>query len=405
MNTTPSQESSPVTSPANTTPHQNSLRHDVLRILALLVKERVLIASVTLAAILCSGVIAYVFMPNWYASAVNAVPAKRTGSGLDALTGGLSSALKDVGLSKIGGRTSGESYSFTVLMNSRRMKDTIISMYALHTVFKMDSTERIDLRKAYDERISISNETDGNYVITATHTDRQKAAEIATKIFELANYFSDEIAQIEAKTALGMMERRFQINDSSLVATRDSLTRFSRRYKLYAPLDQAKAAASAIADLRVQQYRQELAVDMAKSIYGEQDASTELQRKALAKIGEQASRAENQPGLVGNFALGASSEISLEYMRLYADLEVFTKIKAFLIPSLEQTRQDLQRRQPFLIMLDPAVPADKKDSPKRSLIVGSSALGALVLAIVFVILRDRYHALKGTYQALWKEVR
>lgn len=386
--------------PARIEQQSPSFRNDLLRIVALIIKERVLILVLTLVAAVSSALVAYLALPNWYASAVNAVPAKRSGSGLDALTGGLSSALKDVGLARVGGKSGAESYSFTVILNSRRMKDTIITLYKLHTVFKLDSAEWTDLRKGYDEHVSISNETDGNYLITVTHTDRNKAAEIAMKIFELGNFFADEIFQTEARTSLGMMEKRFRQNDESLAFTRDTLTKFSRRYKLYAPLDQAKAAASAIADLRVQQYQQELKVDIARSVYGEEDAATQLQRKALDKISQQASRAENEPGLVGNFALGSSSDISLEYMRLYADLEVFTKIKALLIPSLEQTRQDLERRQPSLILLDPAVPADKKDSPKRSLIVGGATLGTLLLAIIFVILRDRYRALKGTYQAM-----
>jgi capsule polysaccharide export protein KpsE/RkpR len=371
-----------------------------LRIIALIIKERVLIIALTFTALLVSSGIAFFVMPNWYASSVNAVPAKRSGSGLDALAGGLSSALKDVGLARVGGKSGSESYSFTVILNSRRMKDTIIKMYRLHEVFNLDSTALIELRKAYDEKVFVSNEADGNYVITVLHTDRQKAAEIAMKIYELGNVFADELFQAEARTGLGMMEKRFQQNDDSLASTRDSLSKFSRRYKLYAPLDQAKAAASAIADLRVQQYQQELRVDVARSIYGDQDAYTQVQRQALEKIGQQASRAENQPGLVGNFALGASSEISLEYMRLYADLEVYTKIKALLIPSLEQSRQDLQRHQPSLILLDPAVPADKKDSPKRSLIIGSATLGTLIFAVLFVVLRDRYRALRRTYTTL-----
>lgn len=384
-------------------PHENSLANDVVRILVLIIKQRMLIGIVTLIAIIVSGIISFVFLPNWYASSVNAVPAKRSSGGLEALAGGLSSALKDVGLARVGGKSSGENYSFTVILNSRRMKDTMITLFRLHTVYKLDSTEWIDLRKAFDENVFVSNEADGNYVITALHTDRNTAAAMAMKMFELGNFFADEIFQTEAKTSLGMMEKRFHQNEQSLMDTRDTLTKFSRRYKLYAPLDQAKAAASAIADLRVQQYQQELKVEMARSIYGEEDGATQTQRRALEKITQQASRAENQPGLVGNFALGSSADISLEYMRLYADLEVFTKIKAFLIPSLEQARQDLQRRQPSLILLDPAVPADKKDRPKRSLIIGGSALGALIFAIAFVILRDRYRSVRATYKAMLDE--
>jgi capsule polysaccharide export protein KpsE/RkpR len=399
-NESPQAHNSPETSPFSPQAHEHSLRDDIMRIIALLVQERMLILALTLVAVLSSGVITYFFMPNWYASTVNAVPPRRAGGGLDALTGGLSSALKDVGLARVGSKSGSESYAFTVILNSRRMKDTIITLFKLHKIYDLDSNEWTDLRKMYDEHVFVTNEPDGNYLITALHTDRKAAAEMATKIYELGNQFADELFQQESRTSLVMMERRFAQSDKSLSDARDTLMRFSRRYKLYAPLDQAKSAASAIADLRVQQYKQELAVDISRSVYGEQDGYTQIQRQALEKINQQASRAENQSGFAGNFALSASSDITLEYMRLYADLEVFTKIKALLIPSMEQNRQDLQRRQPSLVMLDPAVPSDKKDRPKRSLIVGGATLGTLIFAIAFVILRDRFRALRGTYRAL-----
>jgi capsule polysaccharide export protein KpsE/RkpR len=380
--------------------NEPSLRNDLIRVLALLLQERRLIITVTLVAAISSALISYFFLPNWYASSVNAVPPRRQGSGLEGLAGGLSSALKDFGLAKAG-KASTETYSFSVILNSRRMKDTIIRLFKLHTIYRLDSTEWIDLRKEYDQYVTISNEADGNYVITTLHTDRNEAARMALKIYEIGNVFADEIYQQEARTSLNLLEQRFRQADSSLVAVRDTLLKFSRKYKLFSAVDQAKAAASAVADIRVQQYRQELSVELARTLYGENDPATLAQRDLLRKSSEQAARAENQPGLAGNFALSTvGADVALEYMRLYADLEVFTKVKALIIPVIEQNRQDLSRRQPSLIMIDPPVPADKKDRPKRSLIVLGVTLAALTFVLVFVILRERYYALRSGYKTV-----
>ncbi len=381
-------------------PQEHSLRDDLIRIFALLLQSKRLILVVTLVAALTSAVVSYFFLPNWYASTVNAVPPRRQGSGLEGLTSGLSSALKDFGLAKVGKNT-GETYSYSVILNSRRLKDTVIRLFRLHTIYRLDSTEWTDLRKEYDNYVSVSNEADGNYLITALHTDRNEAARMAMKIYELGNYYADEIFQQEARTSLALLDKRFAQADSSLVAARDTMVRFSRRYKLFSALDQAKAAATAVADIRVQQYRQELSVELSRALYGDNDPATGVQREMLRKANEQASRAENQPGLAGNFALSTvGADVALEYMRLYADLEVFTKIKAIIIPVIEQNRQDLSRRQPSLIMLDPPVAADKKDRPKRSLIVLGATLAAFAFAIAFVILRDRYYAVRSQYKAI-----
>lgn len=379
-------------------PHEHSLRNDLLRILALLIQSRRLIIIVTLVGALSSALISFLFLPNWYASNVNAVPPRRQGSGLEALSSGLSTALKDFGLAKVGKNT-GETYSYSVILNSRRMKDTIIRLFQLHKIYRLDSTEWTDLRKEYDDHVFISNEADGNYLITALHTDRNEAVNMALKIYELGNIFADEIYQQEARTSLVLLEKRFQQADSSLTAARDTLLKFSRKYKLFSAIDQAKAAATAVADIRVQQYKQELGVELYRNIYGDNAPETNLQRDLLRKANEQASRAENQPGLAGNFALSAvGADVALEYMRLYADLEVFTKIKALIIPVIEQNRQDLSRRQPSLVMIDPPVPADKKDRPKRSLIVLGVTLATLAFVIAFVILRDRYLAMRESYK-------
>lgn len=379
-------------------PHEHSLRNDLLRILALLIQSRRLIIIVTLVGALSSALVSFLFLPNWYASNVNAVPPRRQGSGLEALSSGLSTALKDFGLAKVGKNT-GETYSYSVILNSRRMKDTIIRLFQLHKIYRLDSTEWTDLRKEYDDHVFISNEADGNYLITALHTDRNEAVNMALKIYELGNIFADEIYQQEARTSLVLLEKRFQQADSSLTAARDTLLKFSRKYKLFSAIDQAKAAATAVADIRVQQYKQELGVELYRNIYGDNAPETNLQRDLLRKANEQASRAENQPGLAGNFALSSvGADVALEYMRLYADLEVFTKIKALIIPVIEQNRQDLSRRQPSLVMIDPPVPADKKDRPKRSLIVLGVTLATLAFVIAFVILRDRYLAVRESYK-------
>ncbi|MCU0427548.1 MAG: Wzz/FepE/Etk N-terminal domain-containing protein [Candidatus Kapabacteria bacterium] len=384
-------------------PHEHSLRNDLLRILALLIQSRRLIITVTLVGAVTSALVSLLFLPNWYASNVNAVPPRRQGSGLEALSSGLSTALKDFGLAKVGKNT-GETYSYSVILNSRRMKDTIIRLFQLHKIYRLDSTEWTDLRKEYDDHVFISNEADGNYVITALHTDRNEAVNMAMKIYELGNLFADEIYQQEARTSLALLEKRFAQADSSLVAARDTLLKFSRKYKLFSAIDQAKAAASAVADIRVQQYKQELGVELYRNIYGDNAPETNLQRDLLRKANEQASRAENQPGLAGNFSLSAvGADVALEYMRLYADLEVFTKIKALIIPVIEQNRQDLSRRQPSLVMIDSPVPADKKDRPKRSLIVLGVTLATFAFVIAFVILRDRFYAVRGSYKAALEE--
>jgi tyrosine-protein kinase Etk/Wzc len=395
-----------LTSPPASAPPPNSepsLLNDALRIVALLVSQRRFIIIVTLVATVVSAGVSVMFLDNWYLASVNALPPRRAGSVLDGLTGGISSTLKDFGLTKLtGGKTDG--YSHLVILQSRRLQDTIIKLFDLPKLYDIRDTDMIALRNELAENLFIGVEDEGNYVVSALHKDPQQAARMANKVIELGNAFATEIFQAEARVGLRLLEQRVAQDESNLAAARDSLLRFSRRYKLFSPLDQARGAATALADIRVQRYKQELASQMAETIYGSQDPYAQAQQKLLRGVENQQNRIESEPGVAGNFSLsGAGADVVLEYTRLFTDVEVGTRIRTLLLPMIEQARQDINRTTPALYILDPAVPPNKKDRPKRSFIVLGAAVGAFVLSVLYIILRDRFLSLRARYKSLLAE--
>jgi tyrosine-protein kinase Etk/Wzc len=384
---------------------EKSVLTDLLRILALLISQRRLILVVTLVATLVAAAGSWLLLDNWYLATVSAVPPRRSGSVLDGLTGNISSTLKDFGLTKLaGGKTDG--YTHVVVLQSRRMQDTIIKIFQLAKFYDFPDTAAIELRKKLSEDLFIGMEDEGNYIVNALHKDPRVAAAMANKVIEVGNVFATEIFQAEARVGLGILEQRIAQEDSKLTTARDSLVHFSRRYKLFSPLDQARGAATALADVRVQRYKQELAAEMAETIYGSQDPYAQAQQKLLREVQSQQNRIETEPGVAGDFSLkGIGADVVLEYTRLFADVEVSTRLRAILLPMIEQARQDIHRVTPSLYVLDPAVPPNKKDRPKRSLIVVAAAVGAFLLTALFVILRDRFFALRHHYRAVVQEMR
>jgi capsule polysaccharide export protein KpsE/RkpR len=382
---------------------EHSMLHDALRLLALVVRHSRFILIVTAIAAVVSAAASFLFLKNEYAASVNALPPRRAGSVLDNLTGNISSTLKDFGLTKLtGGKSDG--YTQLVILQSRRMQDTLIQLYNLAKLYDIKDTNLIDLRKELAEHLAIGQEDEGNYMITVWHENPTIAAEMANKIVEIGNFFASEVYQAEARVAMRLLEQRYRQEDSNWAAARDSLAKFSRRYKLYSPLDQAKGAAAALAELRVKRYEQELKLQLAETAYGAQDPAVQAQRKLLQELAGQQQRAESQPGLAGEFSIaGVGSDVAIEYARLYTDLEFYTRLRAVLLPMVEQSRQDISRTMPALYVLDPAIPPNKKDRPKRSLIIAGTTLGALILAVLYVILRDRFLTLRARYKAIIQE--
>ena len=81
-------------------------------------------------------------------------------------------------------------------------------------------------------------------------------------------------------------------------------------------------------------------------------------------------------------------------LRLYREVIIQQKILEFLVPLEEQARIDEQKDIPVVLVLDRAVPPEKKDRPKRLVIVLVAAALSLLVAAGFVVLRDawRTHA-------------
>lgn len=368
--------------------------NEAARFFALLLRHKWFII---LTVVIATGisVVAVLQMPNWYAATTNLVPPKS--SAASGLAGSISSALKDFGLSKLGGGASAEGYSYMVILQSRRLQDSLIELFDLAKEYDIPENDMSLVRAALSDNLEIAYEKEGNYMITAWDKDPVKAARMANTTVEIANAIANEVVRTEATDNRLYIEKRIRENVASFDKAADSLRAFTRRYKIYAPPEQAAAAATAIADLKAQVMQLEMRVETYKNILGAEDPATIQQKRLLTGLQQKVSEVESQPGFVGNFPLSQGSEVAVEYTRLLTDVEVYAKMKAFLLPTLEEYKLDEQRSLPNLYVLDPAIPPDKKGRPKRSLIVAGTAFGTFVLAVMFLLLWDRIRLLKQTY--------
>jgi uncharacterized protein involved in exopolysaccharide biosynthesis len=95
----------------------------------------------------------------------------------------------------------------------------------------------------------------------------------------------------------------------------------------------------------------------------------------------------------------------MEYMRLYRDYEIYSKFLGFLLPMVQQARVDEHRQAQAVVQLDAATPPEWKNKPKRSIIIGISALSILVLAMIFVLSRERFSYYRSLYPDEWNTIR
>ncbi|MDA3843398.1 MAG: hypothetical protein PF588_03395 [Candidatus Kapabacteria bacterium] len=369
-------------------------KHDGFYLLVLMLKYKVfMIVSIVIAIGASVGI--SLQMDNWYTSTVNAVPPKQSGDLLKSALGSMSSALKQFGMTKLGG--SGEGYEFTVLLFSRSVKDSMIKKYDLATDYDIPDTAMTLLREEFGSNLDVTYEKDGNYTISIMSKDREKAAVMANDYIEITNGLAVDVFKSEAVFNRKYLERRIGVLDANITVTGDSLQKYSSKYMLFSPEDQAKAVSMAYSEMKAELLKQEMLYEMLVNKLGEKDYLAKSQLKLIAKLKAKIFESETTPGFAGNFTMKNATKISIEYMRLYAELETFTKVKDFLLPMLEDARLDENRNLQSLVVVDPAIPADKKTSPKRSLIVIGSVFGTFVLSVLFILLLQAYKDFKKKY--------
>lgn len=354
---------------------------DVLRHL---LRFKWLIIGLAAVATIAGYLYAY-SLPPYYKSTVNCVPPSSDVGGMGGALGGISSTLKDIGLAKLGGK-SGESYELIALLFSRTIRDSMISEFKLRDEYGLHGKTMDDVRDEFEDNIEVNLHAEGNYEISMWSKDPQKSVQMCRSFIAHVNDISNRISRTEATKNAAYLETRLAMMDSTLALLTDSLSDYSRKYRVYSPLDQASASAKALAEVKGELLKQETLLGILETNYGKSDPQVRNAAAIVERLKTQYEEAQTKPGFAGNFALSDAAGIGASYLRMYAEFEAFTKLKAFMLPTLEQARLDMNKTAPVLLVVDEPALAEEKDKPRRLVIALGAGIGMFVTLIIALLL-------------------
>jgi tyrosine-protein kinase Etk/Wzc len=78
-------------------------------------------------------------------------------------------------------------------------------------------------------------------------------------------------------------------------------------------------------------------------------------------------------------------ELGLEMARLFREVEIQTRLLAFLLPQYEQAKIQEVRDTPTVQIIDPAVPPQLKYAPKRLFIVLGAFFSSLLIGMILTL--------------------
>jgi uncharacterized protein involved in exopolysaccharide biosynthesis len=240
------------------------------------------------------------------------------------------------------------------ILQSSRIKDRIIRQFDLAKVYEIEPDDpnfNYELGKAYGKHINFERTRYGSIKIAVLDKDPAQAAAIANKIVDLIDTVKNELVKERTIPAYDVNKRKMdKLNQDQedLISQMDSLSKLGvvgpeARANLFSALNESKNPKDR--DF----FREKIEVNLK---YGSRyDALAELREYRIDKL--------------------TTQEVAYE-----------------------QAQSDAFEDFTHKFVVESAVPADKKEKPKRSIIVIVSTFVTLIFAIILLLVLERIKELK-----------
>jgi tyrosine-protein kinase Etk/Wzc len=240
------------------------------------------------------------------------------------------------------------------ILQSARIKDRIVMKYNLLAHYDIDASEsnkNYKLNQAYNDHFTFTRTRYGSIQIDVLDKDPVKAAKMANDIVDLIDTVKNEMINERTKPA-------FEINKRKMIQLeneRDSILNI---------LD-------SLSNLGV------VSIDIRSNLF-----------QALVDSKSPGEKSEIQEKIDINRKFGSMFD-ALEHRRN----EMIIKIEEFRV-SYEQAESDANANFTHKFIVEKAVVADRKEKPKRMIIVLVSVVSGFIFGVFFLLIKQRLKELK-----------
>jgi uncharacterized protein involved in exopolysaccharide biosynthesis len=330
--------------------------------------------------------------PNRFRSTASILPPKQEGG----VGSALSQLTKDILPSNMLGKlSSGQSaYNYLAILNSRTAKEAVVKKFDLAKVYNTKQGSIESAIRELEDYCTFDIGENGDITVSVTDTDPNRAAEMTNYFVEQLNTISVQLSTQEARNNRIFLEKRYKQAQDEMRLVEDSLKEFQQRYGIYSMPEQTKAAIEEAAQLKAQVSVAEVELGILRQSLGGDNAQARLKETEIREL--------NSKLRVMKYGSGNPSErdaelfvpfkdvpeLGIKYLRLYREFEIQTRIMQLVIPMYEQARVDEQKTTPVVLVLDAGVPAEKKDGPRRTLIILAAFIMGFFVFGTFVYLME-----------------
>lgn len=344
---------------------------DLIDLAMLLARHWKLLLLGPLGAGLLAFALTYLFAPIYSARTTFLPPQQQQSMSSTALAslGALSGLAAGLG----GSRTPADQY--VAMVKSVYVEDRIVEAFKLQQSY--DVKTRSEAREMFEHRLLVvAGKKDGLITIEVEDESPQRAA-------EMANGMVDELRRLTSQLALTEAQQRRVFFQGQLKATNDKLIEAqqalqSTGFNAATLRSEPRAAADAYAKLRAQITSSEVQLQGLRRSLTEEAPEVQTLQAGLATLRAQLSRLESTLEAGGG----------PDYIAKYRDFKYQEVLFEQLARQFEVARVDESKEGALIQVIDSASAPELKSRPRRGLIAAGVAVGAAVLLLLFVVVRN-----------------
>jgi len=369
-------------------------------------RSRRFIWGVAWKTLLASIVLAFA-IPAHYKSSVRFVPAENSSStGSSSMMGLLSKAIggsdnssMGFGLdaaSLLGAKTPGAFY--VEVLKSRSVQDRLINRFDLRARYR--KATYFEARKKLTSFTDIEEDKKSGVIrLTVTDYEPKIAAQIANAYIEELNRLAVDLNTSSAHRERQFLEDRLATAKQDLARASASLSQFTSKNSMVDPQNEGRAVMDAAARMQGELIASETELKGLQQIYSDDNIRVRTLKARMAELRSQLRKLvgpegeSSGPGSIDFSAPYPSMHtlpgLGSRYADLYREAKIQEAVYAFVTQQFELAKIQEAKELPIARVMDAGVAPEKRSSPIRSLIVAGSVLGAIFLACLWVMGKNR----------------
>ncbi len=377
----------------------------LIHVLTQLAYRKWLIAKVTGVAVLIGLVLCFV-LPVRYSATTKIMPPQQTQSTASMLMMNQLTSAVGGGAALVGGGLGLKNPNdiYIGLLTSRPVADAIIQKFSLmQTYHAKDMTAA---RKKLASYTKVISEKSGFIAVSVTDKDKKRVAEMANAYTDQLRVLTQTLAVTEASQRRLFYEEQLKQAKHALVAAELAFQQVQQNKGLVALDAQTKSMIESLALLHAQITAKQVELQALRSYSTEHNPDVQLTENELSSLqSEAAAQAEQSraPGFA-NLSLKDVPSAGLDYLRAEHEFLYQQTLYDLLIKQYDAARLDDAKEAVLIQVVEPAIPPDRKASPRRTVIVLWFAMLGFIAACIYIVGRERVRHDQQAAQS-WSELR